>query len=81
MSDDMQSGVCPKCGAHEVYVGRRLRATYNVGAVPIKEPGWGLGKFAPVDRYVCGACGYVETYISSDADLAEIAATWPKVEP
>ena len=32
---------------------------------------------APLDNYVCAACGYVESYISREEDIAGIRRKWP----
>ena len=37
--------------------------------------------YAPLDNYVCGNCGYVESYISNPAKLSRIAEKWPRHIP
>jgi hypothetical protein len=34
---------------------------------------------APLDNYVCAACGYLESYISREEDIDGIRRKWPMV--
>ncbi len=75
----MKNGICPKCGASEVYHGPN-------GWV---ETGWQwkdaailpmtMMSSAALTNYVCTACGYVERYVHSVADRRTIAENWEKV--
>jgi hypothetical protein len=71
----MRSGVCPKCGSEEVYVGppsSLLAKRYNI--IPIT-----IWFYAVLDYYVCANCGYVESYIIDEGKLRKISQKWPRV--
>jgi predicted nucleic-acid-binding Zn-ribbon protein len=73
----MKKGVCPRCQSKEVYGGTKVspKAGWNSSnAIPIS----GL-KTAALDNYVCGSCGYVESYIAKEKDLGVIRKKWPLV--
>lgn len=73
----MRSGICPKCGSDEVYAGTEVTfksGPYSTNTIPINF--WGN---ASLDNYVCGECGYVESYIAKDSDLRRIRNNWPLV--
>jgi hypothetical protein len=36
---------------------------------------------APLDNYVCVACGYVESYVGDATKLQKIVENWPRVQP
>ncbi|GAB4479381.1 MAG: hypothetical protein Kow00124_24930 [Anaerolineae bacterium] len=74
-----ESGVCPKCGSTEVYAGDQLSfwnkaGSYWANTIPIT--GW---LNAELDNYVCGQCGYVESYIARRDRLEKIRRKWPLV--
>jgi predicted nucleic-acid-binding Zn-ribbon protein len=74
----MRSGICPKCGSSDVYAGTELG--YNKSGsnysntIPIS-----FWYTAALDNYVCGQCGYVESYIAKESDLRRIREKWPLV--
>ena len=73
----MKKGVCPKCQSKEVYAGTKIspKAGWNnSNTIPVT----GL-KTGALDNYVCGSCGYVESYIAKEKDLAVIRKKWPLV--
>jgi hypothetical protein len=73
----MKNGTCPKCGASDVHAGTEVfpkSGPFTCNAIPI-----GLTAMAPLDNYVCVACGYVESYIASSQDRASIRRKWPRV--
>jgi predicted nucleic-acid-binding Zn-ribbon protein len=75
----MKSGVCPKCGSTEVYSGAHIsnkRGGYYANTIPLGGY-WAQG--VALDNYVCVNCGYVESYISDEKALREIAQKWPRV--
>ncbi len=75
----MKSGKCPKCGSWEVYSGANIslkNGTYGANTIP---SGGLFGQQGALDNYVCAACGYVESYISSAGFLEKIRRQWPKV--
>jgi len=74
----MKKGVCPKCNSREVYSGTRVKNKAGMNfsnTIPLT----GLST-ATLDNYVCGRCGYVESYIAKEKDLAKIERKWPLVE-
>jgi predicted nucleic-acid-binding Zn-ribbon protein len=73
----MKKGVCPKCQSKEVYSGAKVSPKSgwnNSNTIPVS----GL-RTAALDNYVCGSCGYVESYIARDKDLAVIRKKWEVV--
>ena len=71
----MKSGTCPKCGSSDVFAGTNVfpkSGPFSCNAIPIS-----LTAMAALDNYVCSACGYVESYISREEDLAAIRRKWP----
>ncbi len=38
-----------------------------------------LFRAAALDNYVCGQCGYVQSFIAKEKDLAAIKTKWPLV--
>ena len=71
----MKNGIFPKCAEAEVY--RSEVSARSSDRETLKE---GLiGKDASsVTRYVCGGCGDLEYYLTSDQDLHGIRETWEK---
>ena len=73
----MKRGDCPKCGSSEVYAGTEVfpkSGPFTSNAIPVS-----LTTMAPLDNYVCAACGYVESYISRREDIEAIRRKWPAV--
>jgi hypothetical protein len=73
----MKNGNCPKCGSSEIYAGTDVfpkSGPFTCNAIPI-----GLTAMAPLDNYVCAACGYLESYISREEDIDGIRRKWPMV--
>jgi predicted nucleic-acid-binding Zn-ribbon protein len=73
----MRKGVCPKCQSKEVYHGTKvgLKSGWNnSNTIPVT----GL-KAAALDNYVCGGCGYVESYVAKEKDLTSIKKKWELV--
>ena len=63
----MKSGICPKCSAEIV---RRIKYWYPAGSDAIRISFFGTVRLT---HYVCGACGYHESYVENFADLGTIA--------
>jgi len=38
-----------------------------------------LFRAAALDNFVCGQCGYVQSYVAKEKDLAAIKKKWPLV--
>lgn len=70
----MKNGQCPKCGSHEVFCNTNRKFpslnTITVGS------GTSGDRYVPLDTYICGSCGYVESYISRPSDLDRIKEEW-----
>lgn len=71
----MKSGTCPKCRATPVY--RRAGDPDQREMVTIS--GGVLSQGTPPERYVCGACGYVEQYVTAEDALGVVRETWERV--
>lgn len=65
------AGCCPKCGSPRIVrvpdQARRHASGNNIYTTTVTL----FGKI-PVIRYVCCGCGYVENWVESPAELAEI---------
>ena len=73
----MKTGTCPKCDSREIFSGARValkKGPFGSNSIPI-----GLTSIAALDNFVCGECGYVESYVSDPQKLIEIARKWEKV--
>jgi hypothetical protein len=73
----LKTGICPKCDSHDIFSGARValkKGPFGSNSIPI-----GLTSIAALDNFVCGECGYVESYISDPQKLIEIARKWEKV--
>ncbi|MCP4630663.1 MAG: hypothetical protein GY850_45190 [bacterium] len=75
----MKTGTCPKCSSDEVFSGAGVtlkKGPFGSNSIPV-----GLTSIAALDNYVCGECGYVESYVSDPKKLAEISRKWDKTDP
>jgi len=73
----MKTGICPKCGSHEVYGGTEVKwksGGYNFNCIPITA-----FTATALDNYVCVDCGYVESYVTDKAKIQKLREKWPKV--
>ncbi len=73
----MKDGKCPRCGASDIYSGSDLPlkgGPFSSNSIPIS-----LTSMAPLDNYVCTACGLVESYIADEKKLKEIKSKWEAV--
>lgn len=74
----MKDGKCPRCGAMDIYSGIDLPlkgGPFNSNCIPIS-----LTSMAPLDNYVCAACGLVESYVADQNKLNEITRKWESVK-
>ncbi len=77
----MKDGICVKCGFNDVYFNPKageMMNPYGINAIPVKLTVF-TSSTAVLDNYVCGQCGYVESYILDNRKLQEIARTWVRV--
>jgi predicted nucleic-acid-binding Zn-ribbon protein len=73
----MKKGMCPRCQSKEVYSGASISGKSGLhqnNTIPITS-----FTTAVLDNFVCGQCGYVESYIAKEKDLARIKRKWPLV--
>lgn len=61
---------CPKCGSGDVIRVPDNAHRYLANSICITRHAW--IRRIPVDRYVCGSCGYVENWVGTKAGLDEI---------
>lgn len=73
----MKNGQCPRCNSTEIHLARDLPlkgGPFGSNSIPIS-----LTSMAPLDNYVCGQCGLVESYVAQKEKLDEIIRKWPQV--
>jgi predicted nucleic-acid-binding Zn-ribbon protein len=78
----MKLGVSPKCGSNDVRFSIHLKnkdGAQWANTIPIEDTLFSMVT-APLERYVCTYCGYVESYIANSQDLQKIIEKWPRVE-
>ena len=68
----MKSGICPKCGSHEIYAKKEKKTTFAPNRILIDAR-----HVAVPEHYICVDCGYVEKYISNGFDT--IKMKWKKI--
>jgi predicted nucleic-acid-binding Zn-ribbon protein len=70
----MKNGKCPRCNSTEIYFARDLPlkgGPFGSNSIPVS-----LTSMAPLDNYVCGQCGLVESYVAQQEKLKEISRKW-----
>jgi ribosomal protein S27AE len=73
----MKNGTCPLCGAKEIYSGAAVKGKagmHDSNCIPVS-----IFRAAPLNNYVCGQCGYVQSFVAREKDLAAIKKKWPLV--
>jgi predicted nucleic-acid-binding Zn-ribbon protein len=73
----MKNGVCPRCGGKEIFNGSGVlnkSGMQHSNTIPVS-----FFHMAILNNFVCGQCGYVESYIAKGKDLATIKKKWPLV--
>lgn len=73
----MKNGTCPLCGAKEIFSGAAVKGKTGMhysNTIPITAL-----SAAVLDNYVCGQCGYVQSFIAKEKHLATIRRKWPLV--
>jgi predicted nucleic-acid-binding Zn-ribbon protein len=73
----MKKGICPRCQSKEIFSGTQVinkSGNHFSNAIPVS-----FFRAAALDNFVCGQCGYVESYIAKEKDLATIKKKWPLV--
>ena len=56
--------VCPKCGSRDIILIEGYKGPYGTGNNI--QVGFTTFSAIPVDRYLCGKCGYSEEWIRSE---------------
>ena len=59
-----KSCICPKCGSSDVFIIDGHAGRYGTGNNI--ENGLTVFTYIPVDRYVCGKCGFTEEWIRQE---------------
>jgi len=73
----MKNGICPRCGGKEIFNGSSVSNKTGMhfsNTIPVS-----LLRTATLNNFVCGQCGYLESYIAKEKDLASIKKKWPLV--
>jgi len=73
----MKNGICPRCQGKEIFDG--IGVSYKSGMHQSNTIPVSLFRMATLNNFVCGQCGYVESYIAKEKDLASIKKKWPLV--
>lgn len=60
---------CPKCGSSDIFMVKGNAGAYGSGNnIPV---GLTIFTYIPVDRYICGRCGYSEEWIRKE-DVSDV---------
>ncbi|HSQ36146.1 MAG TPA: hypothetical protein VLQ89_09165 [Candidatus Binatia bacterium] len=73
----MKNGTCPLCGSREIFSGAEVRGKSGMhysNTIPVST-----FCAAALDNYVCGQCGYVQSFVAKEKDLATIKKKWKLV--
>jgi len=73
----MKKGICPLCGGKEIYSGATVKwkaGMHDSNTIPLST-----FRVAALDNFVCGQCGYVQSFIAREKDLIVIKKKWPLV--
>jgi len=66
------ASICTKCQSSEIYV---IPFSPVTEANPRIQTGWTFLNSTPVTRYLCGQCGYLEEWVTSQYDLKMLVAS------
>ena len=75
----LKNGLCPRCNTQDVHTSEAMRhksGQYSSNTIPLS-----FLRSIPLSNYVCGNCGYVESYVADPEMLSRIKDIWVKVEP
>lgn len=75
VSVTMKNGSCPKCGSGEVFrgCGHGPSGTNATEFIRIS-----YAQKTELVHYVCGACGYVESYVEAPKGINKIRNKWSR---
>ena len=75
----MKSGTCPKCKSTDIYtnsdVGAMSKHVFGNDTIRLTL----FPRFAMLDSYICGNCGFVEKYVASQKHIDDVKANLKKV--
>ena len=63
----MRQGICPKCQADNV---RKVNNLYNPGQGSVIL--LGMFRYTRLTHYICGHCGYHESYVEQSENLQAV---------
>lgn len=69
----MRSGICPKCNGDDV------RLTESFPPTVANSVQLGFFRYAVLDHYICGNCGYHESYVTQEDSLQAVRDCATKV--
>lgn len=76
----MVNGICPKCGATEIYVDDKgLRDTGQGSYTALNLHSFWFAHTASIHTYLCAACGFIEIYLADKDNLSTIIEKWQRV--
>ena len=65
--------ICPKCGSHDLFMVKGYAGGYGTGNNIMV--GMTIFSAVPVNRYVCGYCGFTEEWIDRE-DIERVRNSW-----
>ncbi|HVT79312.1 MAG TPA: hypothetical protein VHM90_01535 [Phycisphaerae bacterium] len=68
----MKDGTCPKCHGTEIHLDTRQHARN------LLFPGLTILSSVHLENYICGTCGYLESYLTNPTENAK---RWPRLDP
>lgn len=80
----MTNGVCPNCGAKEIYTDANIDKRFTGGAVQnllLAKGSLVAPAFVRYNKYLCAVCGYLERYVTAPYDLQLLTENWTRVSP
>jgi DNA-directed RNA polymerase subunit M/transcription elongation factor TFIIS len=81
----MRDGKCPKCSSTEIYYAQTKGLSANTSHIlalhTFTTSGRAKVELFNLENYVCRTCGYLETYVTTDENLARLdySTTWKKL--
>ena len=65
--------VCPKCGGRDIFMVKGYAGGYGTGNNIMV--GATIFSAVPVNRYICGSCGFTEEWIERE-DIEKVRNSW-----
>ncbi|MEA2575720.1 MAG: hypothetical protein QOH93_3018 [Chloroflexia bacterium] len=78
----MLDGICPKCGSAEIYTDVHVEGRFSTPSMNLVMAKGGILAPALVghDNYLCGAYGYLESYVTEPQDVQVLVENWTRLE-